>query len=365
MTLRIVILGLSITSSWGNGHATTYRALVKALQARGHAVTFLERDVPWYAEHRDLAAPPYCSVALYKTLPQLAQRHAELIARADLVIVGSYVPDGAAIGDWVTRVARGVTAFYDIDTPITMAALDAGTAEYIVPALIPRFDLYLSFTGGPVLERIEREYGSPRARALFCAVDPDLHRPVAAKLAYALGYLGTYSADRQPPLERLLVQAARSLPNERFAVAGPQYPHEIAWPKNVERIEHLPPAKHPAFYCSQRFTLNITRRDMVAAGHSPSVRLFEAAACGVPIVTDRWNGLDAFFRVGEEIFVAEQPGDVLAALALPEERRRAIAAAARKRVLHAHTAAHRAQALESYVAEVHAAAPRKPVVAVA
>lgn len=366
MTLRIVILGLSITSSWGNGHATTYRALVKALHARGHTITFLERDVPWYAEHRDLAEPRYCTVALYGSLAALAQQHAAAIRGADLVVVGSYVPDGAAIGDWVTRIARGVTAFYDVDTPITMAALDAGKADYIAPALIPRFDLYLSFTGGPVLGRIESVYGSPRARPLFCAVDPDVHRPVDAHDRYALGYLGTYSADRQPPLVRLLLEPARKLPHACFAVAGPQYPDDISWPSNVERIEHLPPAQHPAFYCSQRFTLNITRRDMVNAGHSPSVRLFEAAACGVPIITDRWPGLETFFSLGDEIVVADDASDVIGLLAeMPQERRRAIAAGARKRVLHNHTAAHRAQALESYVAEVRAATPRKIVEAVA
>src|SRR3954466_7088703 len=112
MNLNIVILGLSITSSWGNGHAATYRALAKALSKRGHSITFLERDVPWYRENRDLKHADYCRIDLYQSLPELARRHAELIREADLVILGSYVPDGIAVGDWLTGQANGITAFY-------------------------------------------------------------------------------------------------------------------------------------------------------------------------------------------------------------------------------------------------------------
>jgi spore maturation protein CgeB len=351
--MNVVIFGLSITSSWGNGHATTYRALIKALQQRGHSVTFLERDVPWYREHRDLPAPPYCRTELYQTLRDVPRRYTGLVAEADLVVVGSYVPDGAVLADWVTMNARGVTAFYDIDTPVTLARLEEGKLDYITPALIPRFDLYLSFTGGPVLGLIERLYGSPRARALHCAVDPDLHAPIKTEQKWALGYLGTHSDDRQPRLQKLLIAPARRMPQQLFAVAGPQYPRDIRWPANVERIEHLAPRQHPAFYCGQRYTLNVTRSDMVATGFSPSVRLFEAAACGVPIISDRWAGLDTIFTPGKEILIADIPEHVVAIIGeLPEEKRRDIAAAARKRVLRSHTAAHRARQLEDYYAEV-------------
>jgi spore maturation protein CgeB len=352
MNLNIVIFGLSITSSWGNGHASTYRALVKALHQRGHRVTFLERDVPWYRPHRDLTEADYCRIELYESLQDVPLRFGTLVGEADLVIVGSYVPDGAAVGDWATSQARGVTAFYDIDTPVTLARLQAGNAEYLPATLIPRFDLYLSFTGGPVLELIETRYGSPRARPLYCAVDPDIHAPMAARLAYTLGYLGTYSADRQPPLERLLLQPARQLPREQFVVAGAQYPSDILWPANIERVEHLPPRQHPLFYCSQRFTLNITRADMIAAGFSPSVRLFEAAACGVPIISDRWPGLETFFIPGEEILTADSPEHITRILSeLSDERRLSIAAAARRRVLQHHTATDRARQLEEYYGE--------------
>ncbi|HVY59616.1 MAG TPA: glycosyltransferase [Xanthobacteraceae bacterium] len=353
MNLNIVIFGLSITSSWGNGHATTYRALVKALAARGHQVTFLERDTPWYRDHRDLLDPPYCRLELYRALNEVPVRFSEIVADADLVVLGSYVPQGAALADWITTRTRGVTAFYDIDTPVTLSQLESGKSDYISPGMIPRFDLYLSFTGGPVLELIEEMYGSPRARALYCAVDPEIHMPVATTPKWELGYIGTYSADRQPSLDRLLIEPARRLPDRTFVVAGPQYPGSIAWPDNVQRLEHLPPGDHSSFYSNQRYTLNVTRSDMIAAGFSPSVRLFEAAACGVPIVSDRWPGLDTLLVPDQEILivdVAEQVVNVL--LEVPEARRLDLAAAARKRVLQNHTANHRAAQLEAYYQEV-------------
>ena len=351
--LDIAILGLSITSSWGNGHATTFRGLVRELAERGHRVTFLERDVPWYAENRDMPHPPGCRTVLYASLDELAREHEALVRDADVVIVGSYVPEGVAVGEWATATARGAVAFYDIDTPVTLAKLARGDHEYLTPALVGRYDLYLSFTGGPTLDRLERDLRSPMARALYCSVDPALYYPEPAEVRWDLGYMGTYSDDRQPTLDRLLIEPARRWPDGRFVVAGPQYPADIDWPANVERVTHLPPREHRAFYNAQRFALNVTRADMIAAGWSPSVRLFEAAACGTPIVSDWWEGLDEVLRVGEEILVAHASEDARRIVqGMPEDERRAIGAAARARVLAAHTAAHRAAELEGYVTEV-------------
>jgi len=348
--VRIVVLGLSITSSWGNGHATNYRALLRALRERGHDVLFLERDMPWYAAARDWDAP---FVRLYGSVEELQERWEAEVRGADLVVVGSYVPAGVAVGSWVQRVAGGVTAFYDIDTPVTVAKLERGDTEYLAPELVGGYDLYLSFTGGPLLERLEDEFGAPRARAFHCLVDPDAYRPLDVERRWELGYLGTYSDDRQPAVEALLVEPARRQPDARFCAGGPGYPEWVRWPGNVERIDHLPPAEHPSFYGAQAFTLNVTRRDMVRAGWSPSVRLFEAAACGVPVISDWWEGLDAFFEPGREIVVAEGTDDVLRALReVGEEERRAIGRRARERVLAEHTAAHRARELEEHVAEL-------------
>ena len=349
--LHIVILGLTITSSWGNGHATTFRGLVGGLARRGHDVTFLERDKPWYAAQRDLPEPPDGTTILYHSLDDLAGRHAAAIRDADLVIVGSYVPDGIAVGQLVQRLARGTTAFYDIDTPVTLAALERGTCDYLSPTLLRSYDLYLSFTGGPTLHELEAQWGARAARTLYCAADPTIYRPLEDPVrTWDLGYLGTYSPDRQPTVDALLCVPAAQWPQGRFVVAGPQYPDTTPWPANVHRIEHLPPDRHRAFYGAQRFTLNVTRADMIRRGHSPSIRLFEAAACGVPIISDWWEGLDALFTPGTEILIAENAAQVLALLRdTPEPQRLAIAAAARARVLAAHTGDHRAAELEGYV----------------
>ncbi len=348
--LRFVIFGLSITSSWGNGHATTYRGLIRELTARGHRVLFLERDVPWYAENRDLANPPFCDTALYGGLDEAKDRFAREVRQADAVIVGSYVPDGTALGEWVTAHARGLAAFYDIDTPVTMAKLQRGDEEYISPALVSAYDLYLSFTGGPMLRRIERRYGSPRVRVLYCSVDPRIYHPEDRPTQWDCGYIGTYSEDRQPALEALLCQPARDWTDGRFVVAGPMYPKQVRWPSNVQRIDHLPPGEHRKFYNSQRFTLNVTRADMVRAGHSPSVRLFEAAACGVPIISDWWPGLDKILKPGREILIARNAAESLHFVkSISEQERRRIGERARARVLSAHTAAHRAEELEGHI----------------
>lgn len=338
--MRFVFLGLSITSSWGNGHATNYRALVRALAGRGHDVLFLERDVPWYAENRDRPEPPGCRTELYGALDALDTFGGE-VAAADAVVVGSFVPEGVALLEWVLARAGGVVAFWDIDTPVTVAKLEAGDEEYLSRGLVPRLDLYLSFTGGSLLERIDNEH----AVAFHCTAD---HEPAEAEERWLLGYLGTYSDDRRPALERLLLEPARRLPHERFVVAGPQYPASIDWPSNVERIEHLPPGEHPRFYARQRFTLNLTRAAMREAGWSPSVRLFEAAACGCAIVSDRWPGIETFFRPGEEILLVDDTDDVLAALEADAER---IGAAARERFLAEHTPERRAEQLETLVRE--------------
>ena len=350
--MKLVVLGLSITSSWGNGHATTYRALLRGMAERGHEVTFLERSVPWYAEHRDLPRPGFCRACLYADLDELQRAHGDEVADADAVVVGSYVPDGVAVGEWVCATARGVTAFYDIDTPVTLAKLDRGDVEYLSHGLIGRFDLYLSFTGGPTLRRLEREFGARRALPLYCCVDAARYRPLRLQHRHALGYLGTYSPDRQPKLEELLLRPATELPDQRFAVAGAQYPPDTAWPDNVEHVPHLAPEWHAAFYAAQDYTLNITRADMVAAGYSPSVRLFEAAACGVPVISDDWEGLGTFFRPGREILLAETAADVLRLISERDAGARdAIGAAARACVLRRHTAVARARELESYLAQ--------------
>lgn len=344
--LDIVFVGLSLSSSWGNGHATTFRSLIKGLNALGHRVLFLERDKPWYAANRDMAEPDFCELRLYDCVEELATTYRRQIAAADAVIVGSYVPEGVQVIDQLLAIAPGRVGFYDIDTPVTLARLVRGDEEYLAVRQIPKFSTYFSFTGGPTLDRLETEFGARSARALYCSVEAEKYRHTGAEPVWDLGYLGTYSPDRQPTLEQLLVEPARRLPDKRFVVAGPQYPDTIDWPDNVERIDHLPPAEHADFYSRQRFTLNVTRADMIAAGWSPSVRLFEAAAVGVPIVSDAWDGLSELLPEGEAILIARGTEDVVDALcgAGAADRQR-LAARAQEIVLAAHTGLARARDL--------------------
>jgi spore maturation protein CgeB len=356
--MKIVIIGLSITSSWGNGHATTYRALLKEFSRLGHEILFLEKDVPYYAAHRDMPNPSFCQTELYTSNEQLKQQYATSVAEADAVIVGSYVQGGVEVGNWVQQTAKGIKAFYDIDTPVTLAKLAKGDYEYLHPEQIAGYELYLSFSGGPILSHLEQHYHSPAARALYCSVDPDHYYPEQKMKIWELGYLGTYSTDRQPTVDRLLIQPARTIQNGLFVVAGPQYPQDIQWPEHVERIEHLPPARHRDFYNSQKFTLNVTREDMIKAGYSPSVRLFEAAACGVPIISDEWEGLTSLFEEGSEILIARSSEDVITYInEIPESTRKSIGENARRKVMQTHTAKARAIELETYLLEQLAKSP--------
>lgn len=358
--LNIVFIGLSLSSSWGNGHATTFRALMRGLDKLGHRLTFLERDVSWYAGNRDLAEPDFCTLHYYDTVGELEGQYSDLIQEADAVIVGSFVPDGVAVIEAVSALRTGHLCFYDIDTPVTLAKLRAHDHEYLADYQIPLFDIYFSFTGGPTLNRLQSEFGARRAEPLYCSVDETRYVRTHARPVWDLGYLGTYSPDRQPTLERLLIEVARQMPERRFVIAGPQYPSGIDFPRNIDRIEHLPPIEHPTFYSRQRYTLNVTRRDMIEAGWSPSVRLFEAGACGCPVISDRWNGLGDFFPLGEAIQVADSTEDVCRILANDQDSA-TIAGNAKKIVRASHTGIARARELVSCLMSITSGTKKRAV----
>ncbi len=352
--MKIVIFGLSITSSWGNGHATTFRALARALQGRGHRIVFYERDVEWYASNRDMPEPPFCEVRLYddwNTIRKVALADAD---DADVALVGSYFPDGLSVIDALAESRATVKAFYDIDTPITVSQVcETGRTDYLRADQLPIFDIYFSFTGGPMLGEIQR-FGARRVVPLYCSFDPEEYRRYGVNKRFAcdLSYMGTYAPDRQQKIEDFLCEPARALPDRKFIVAGPQYPKSIRWPENVRRITHLNPRWHARFYSSSRLTLNVTRRDMVRAGYSPSVRLFEAAACASTIVSDNWPGLDSFFTPGEEILLPSSPDDVVRIVREAGEcELREIGRRAQQRVLAEHTSSKRAEEFENHVSD--------------
>ncbi|SDH16213.1 CgeB family protein [Pelagibacterium luteolum] len=349
----IVIIGLTLSSSWGNGHATTYRSLLRGLRSEGARVLFLECDMPWYASNRDLPDPNFCTLELFENTDDLFNRFASDLGGARSVIIGSYVPDGPHVIDRAAHLRPNLFCFYDIDTPVTLAKLDNGDEEYLRRDQIGLFDAYFSFSGGRVLKHLERCCGAKRALPLYCSVDEARYYPLHADKLWDLGYLGTYSPDRQPTLNRLLIEPARRLPHKRFVVAGPHYPEDIDWPSNVDRIDHLPPGEHNLFYNQQMFALNVTRAAMVAAGSSPSVRLFEAGGTGTPIITDRWEGLDEFFAPGRAILPADGTDDVVAILKdMDETTRSAIANSARETTLASHTGKARASQLLAHLAQL-------------
>ena len=351
--MKIVVFGLTITSAWGNGHATTYRSLLKALHSRGHSVEFVEKNVEWYQNNRDLPAPEFCLLRLYSDWDTSASGLIETCRDADAIVIGSYFPDAIAATKQIAEAGYGPVLFYDIDTPITLAHLRTGSdIEYLDRSLIPFYDAYLSFTGGPCLDELQTRFGARRAFAFYCSVDADLYQPTARRNEFSadLSYLGTYAADRQPKLRQLLMQPAALLPEQQFVVAGAMYPQEIGWKDNVSRITHVAPPDHPAFYSSSRFTLNLTRDDMVAAGFSPSVRLFEASACGATILSDDWAGLEEFLTPGDEILLPRDEYDVTDILLnLIDSDRQAIGNRARQRILAHHTSRHRAIEFEDIV----------------
>lgn len=351
--MNIVILGLSITSSWGTGHAATYRNLVRALQARAHQVLFLERDAYTGSAEQDLPDPEYCEVGHYATLKDLEQRFTDQVREADLVMLGSSLAEGPAIGDWVLNTAKGIKAFYDLDAPSTLSGLEQDGVPYLPANMIPRFDLYLSCTGGPALELLEKQYGARMARPLYFSFDPALYHQEYREIKWDLGYLGTYSEDRHATLQKLMLDAADQWEQGRFAVAGTQFPNDMGWPGNITMLQHVTPAAHCDFFNSQRFALNIVRAGTSRFGYTPSMRLFEASACCTPVISDYWEGIDTLFEPETEILISHSAQDTLRYLReICSTERKTIGARARRKVLAQHTAAHRAQELESYVGEL-------------
>ena len=347
--MRILIFGLTISSSWGNGHATLWRGLCRALAQRGHSIAFFERDVPYYAEHRDLSSLEQGELVLYDDWERLRSRARDELARSDVAIVTSYCVDAIPVTDLLRRTHDCARVFYDLDTPVTLEQLGRGeSVPYIPPDGFRAFDLVLSYTGGRALDELRTRLGAAATAPLYGSVDPTTHRPEPPNAAFEadLSYLGTYAADRQRALDRLFLDPARRLPDKRFVIGGAQYPEDFPWLPNLYFVRHLPPVDHPAFFASSPLTLNVTRRSMRTMGYCPSGRLFEAAACGAAIITDAWSGLDRFFVPGKEILIANDAEDVMGAMHRSPDDLRAIGIAARERALVDHTAERRAQELE-------------------
>ncbi len=348
--MKLVIFGLTVSSSWGNGHATLWRGLCRSLSNRGHSVVFFERDVPYYSSTRDLVDLPGGGDLIlfsdWNDIAAVAQRH---LSDADVGMVTSYCPDAQAASNLVLDSNAGLKVFYDLDAPVTLDRIRKGeTVDYIGPRGFRDFDLVLSYAGGKTLEALKQILGARLVAPLYGSVDPAVHRPVAphAEFQADMSYLGTYSADRDDALRMLLLEPARRFPERKFIIAGSLYGADFPWLPNIYLVNHLAPAQHPAFYCSSNITLNVTRGPMAELGYCPSGRLFEASACGVPVFSDYWEGLDNFYEPGTEILIGRSTDDAIDLLTRSPEELAAIGHAARERTLANHTSDERVKDLE-------------------
>ncbi|MBV8098877.1 MAG: glycosyltransferase [Verrucomicrobia bacterium] len=352
--MQLVVFGLTISSSWGNGHATLWRGLLRAIAHRGHQVTFFERDVPYYAQNRDLVGWTDGELVLYPDWSSVEERARAAVRAANVSIVSSFCPDSQAASQLVQDNA-GLKIFYDLDTPVTLNQYSKqGFVSYLPTEGLSGFDLVLSYTGGLALAELVRLFDARKAVTLYGHADPNFHYPSCPETGHqaSLSYLGTYANDRQPVLEEMFFETARRLPQRRFMLAGALYPETFDWPQNVDFVRHLPPSEHPAFFSSSAMTLNVTRPSMAAMGFCPSGRLFEAASCQTPIVSDLWVGIEEFFEPGKEILLAQTTQEVVDSLSIDAAQLAEIGLAARRRVLSQHTSDHRAQELEDILSNL-------------
>lgn len=355
--MKITVFGLTISSSWGNGHATPYRAIIRALHRMGHQVDFFEKDVPYYRSRRDFESCDYCHLTLYPDWQQIRAQAMQVASESDVVITASYLPEGQIISDELLDLGHPLRVYYDLDTPVTLKNMAEQGVAYLRPDQLAEFDLVLSFTGGGVLKDLEGRFGARLARPLYGCIDPDIYRRVEARREFVcdLSYMGTYASDRQEKLNELFLEPARRHPEREFLLAGSLYPWEWQWPQNVCRVEHVFPGAHPCFYSSSRLTLNLTRHEMARNGWCPSGRFFEAAACGTPLITDWWEGLESFFDIWADLQVVATAGDVERTMQRQDEELHAMAARARQRTLDEHTGDVRARQLLRYFEEARSA----------
>ncbi|MFP4163290.1 MAG: glycosyltransferase [Chitinispirillaceae bacterium] len=354
--MKLVIFGLSVSSSWGNGHATLWRGLIRALASRGHRVVFFEKNEPFYALHRDHGSGYGFELVVYEQWEDIRGLAVDHVREADAVIVTSYCKDALAAQSLLVESDFHPRIFYDLDTPVTLSGIEKGSMPfYIGDELLSAYDLVISYTGGSSLDKLRTVLSARNALPLYGWVDPEVHRPVFSDSRFKslLSYLGTYAQDRQEKLSKFLFDTAGVKRDEKFVVGGALYPESFEWMHNISFLRHITPSEHPSFYCSGRFTLNITRAEMARCGYCPSARIFEAAACGVPIISDRWKGMERFLVPGEEIVTVEQTDEVLGALDMSEEERLRISKRARQRTLEEHTAFHRAMELERMIGVSH------------
>lgn len=358
--LRIAFFGSSIVSAYWNGAATYYRGMVRALAACGHRITFYEPDAYGRQQHRDIADPDWARVVVYPGEGEAGVRGALADARgADLVIKAS----GVGVFDElleaaVLEMARpgALAAFWDVDAPATLERVSNDPTDPF-RSLIPRYDLVLTFGGGPPVVDAYTALGARSCTPIYNAIDPATHHPTPPEPRFtgALGFLGNNLPDREARVEEFFLRAAAAVPEERFLLGGSGWEHKPL-PPNVDYLGHVYTRDHNAFNCTPRAVLNIGRESMARFGFSPATRVFEAAGAGACLITDAWEGIEQFLEPEREVLVAHDGAEVAEHVrSLTPARARAIGQAALARVLAEHTYDHRAAQLEALLEQTRAA----------
>lgn len=349
--LAIAFFGSSLVSAYWNGAATYYRGIVRALHERGHRVTFFEPDAFSRQQHRDLPDPAWAEVVVYEASEEAAREMLERARGADLVVKASGVgvfDELLEEGVLELRAPETLVAFWDVDAPATLDRLSASAGDPF-RALVPRYDLVLTYGGGEPVVRTYEGFGARRCVPVYNALDPSTHHPVPPEPRFEgdLGFLGNRLPDREARVEAFFLRAAEALPRASFLLGGSGW-GDKALPPNVRYLGHVYTRDHNAFNCTPKAVLNVSRESMARYGFSPATRVFEAAGAGACLITDAWKGIELFLEPGREVLVAES-GEAVAEQVqrlTPEEARR-IGARARSRLLAEHTYAHRARELEA------------------
>ncbi len=348
--LRIAFFGSSLVSAYWNGAATYYRGIIRALHERGHRVIFYEPDAFDRQQHRDIADPDWASIVVYAPTEASAAQMLERASGADLIVKASGV---GVLDDFLEREIlalrrpESLVVFWDVDAPATLDRV-ANDASDPFAALVPNYDLVLTYGGGqPVIDGY-MALGARECIPIYNALDPQTHHPTerVARFECDLGFLGNRLPDREARVEEFFLRAAALAPEHRLLIGGSGWADKTM-PPNVQPIGHVYTHEHNAFNCSARAVLNVTRDSMARFGFSPATRVFEAAGAGACLITDYWLGIEQFLEPDVEVLVAHDGAQVAEHLrALDDGRARAMGQAALARVLSEHTYAHRALQLE-------------------
>ncbi len=356
--MKIAFYGSSLLSSYWNGAATYYRGMLSALARHGHAITFYEPDAYDRQANRDIESPNYAKVVVYPATDEAVRRVIAEASAADVVVKASGVgvfDDLLVEGVAAAAHAHAVAIFWDVDAPASLAEMQR-QPDHPIRVSLPRYDMVLTYGGGPPVIEAYEALGARRCVPVYNALDPTMHFRVAPEPRFAcdLVFLGNRLPDREARVEHFFLEPAAATPDRDFLIGGSGW-GDKAMPPNLRSLGHVSTRDHNALNSSARAVLNISRESMAATGYSPATRVFEAVGAAACLITDAWVGLELFLKPDEEVLVARDGADVARHLAaLTADRARRIGEAARRRVLAEHTYARRAAEVDALLREASA-----------